>query len=69
MIDNILRPKLVGRDTEMHPLMVFFATLGGISFFGLPGFIIGPIIVSLFLALGEIYGIEFRNQLNEYNND
>lgn len=67
VIDNILKPKLVGRDTEMHPLMVFFATLGGISFFGLPGFIIGPIIVSLFLALGEIYSIEFRDQLNGYN--
>ena len=67
VIDNILRPKLVGKDTQMHPLMVFFATLGGISFFGLPGFIIGPIMVSLFLALGEIYTIEFRDQLKEYN--
>lgn len=67
VIDNVLRPKLVGRDTEMHPLLVLFATLGGISVFGLPGFIIGPIIVSLFLALGEIYTIEFRDQLKEYN--
>jgi predicted PurR-regulated permease PerM len=67
MIDNVLRPKLVGKDTQMHPLMVLFATLGGISFFGLSGFIIGPIIVSLFLALGEIYNIEFRDQLKEYN--
>jgi len=67
VIDNILRPKLVGRDTEMHPLLVFFATIGGISLFGLPGFIIGPIIVSLFMALGEIYSIEFRDQLKEYN--
>jgi predicted PurR-regulated permease PerM len=67
VIDNVLRPKLVGHDTQMHPLMVFFATIGGISFFGLPGFIIGPIIVSLFLALGEIYNIEFRDQLKEYN--
>jgi predicted PurR-regulated permease PerM len=69
VIDNILRPKLVGKDTQMHPLLVFFATLGGISLFGLPGFVIGPIIVSLFLALGEIYTIEFRSQLNEYNGD
>jgi len=69
VIDNILRPKLVGNDTQMHPLVVFFATLGGISLFGLPGFIIGPIIVSFFLALGEIYSVEFRNQLNEYNSD
>jgi predicted PurR-regulated permease PerM len=67
VLDNILRPKLVGRDTQMHPLMVFFATLGGITFFGLPGFVIGPIIVSLFLALGEIYTVEFRDQLNGYN--
>ena len=67
LIDNILRPKLVGKDTQMHPLMIFFATLGGISLFGLPGFIIGPIIVSLFMALGEIYSIEFKGQLAEYN--
>ncbi|MEP7162596.1 MAG: AI-2E family transporter [Candidatus Moraniibacteriota bacterium] len=67
VIDNILRPKLVGKDTQMHPLMVFFASLGGISFFGLPGFIIGPIIVSLFMALWEIYTMEFKQQLTEYN--
>ncbi|MDO8566444.1 MAG: AI-2E family transporter [Candidatus Moranbacteria bacterium] len=67
VIDNVLRPKLVGKDTQMHPLLVLFATLGGISLFGLTGFIIGPIVVSLFLALGEIYSIEFRDQLKEYN--
>lgn len=67
VIDNLLRPKLVGRDTRMHPLMVLFATLGGIALFGLAGFILGPIIVSLFLALAEIYSIEFREQLKEYN--
>lgn len=67
VIDNILRPKLVGQDTQMHPLLVFFATIGGIALFGIPGFIIGPIIVSLFLALSEIYSIEFRSQLKAYN--
>jgi len=67
VIDNVLRPKLVGKDTEMHPLLILFATLGGIAVFGLAGFIIGPIIVSLFMALGEIYTIEFRDQLKEYN--
>ncbi|MCW1888096.1 MAG: AI-2E family transporter [Candidatus Moranbacteria bacterium] len=66
-VDNILRPKLVGKDTQMHPLMIFFATIGGIYFFGLPGFIMGPIVVSLFVALGEIYRIEFQAQLKEYN--
>lgn len=66
-IDNILRPKLVGRDTNMHPLLVFFATLGGLSLFGLLGFIIGPIIVALFLALADIYMTEFHRQLKSYN--
>jgi len=69
VIDNILRPKLVGKDTQMHPLMIFFAILGGIALFGLPGFIIGPIVVSLFLALGEIYSIEFKGQLESYNDE
>lgn len=67
LIDNFLRPKLVGRDTQMHPLMVFFATLGGIGVFGLLGFIIGPIIIALFLTLWEIYAVEFKQQLDKYN--
>lgn len=66
-IDNLLRPRLVGKDTALHPLLVFFATIGGISLFGLAGFIIGPIIVSLFMALWEIYAVEFRDQLISYN--
>jgi predicted PurR-regulated permease PerM len=66
-IDNVLRPKLVGKDTQMHPLMILFATIGGLSFFGLPGFVMGPIVVALFMALAEIYSIEFRDQLKEYN--
>ena len=66
-IDNILRPKLVGNDTEMHPLLVFFATLGGLISFGIIGFIIGPVIMALFLALWEIYGKEFKGQLKKYN--
>lgn len=66
-VDNILRPKLVGRDTQIHPLLVFFSTIGGISLFGIPGFLIGPIIVSFFLALVRIYGREFRHDLDAYN--
>ena len=66
-IDNLLRPKLVGNDVEMHPLLVFFATLGGLISFGIIGFVIGPVIMALFLALWEIYGKEFKGQLNKYN--
>jgi predicted PurR-regulated permease PerM len=66
-VDNVLRPKLVGGDTEIHPLLVFFATLGGILSFGVIGFVLGPVIMALFLALWEIYGKEFNGQLSKFN--
>jgi predicted PurR-regulated permease PerM len=66
-VDNILRPKLVGRDTQMHPLLILFSTLGGIAFFGISGFIVGPIVISLFVALWNIYSLEFKTQLEQYN--
>lgn len=59
-VDNVLRPKLVGQDTQMHPLMIFFGTIGGIAAFGIIGFIMGPIIAALFVTIWEIYASEFR---------
>jgi predicted PurR-regulated permease PerM len=64
-IDNILRPILVGRDTRMHELFVFFSTLGGIAMFGMFGFIIGPVIAALFVTVWEIYGETFSEGLSE----
>jgi predicted PurR-regulated permease PerM len=66
-IDNFIKPRLVGRDTQLHPLLVLFSTLGGISLFGIVGFIVGPIIMSLFVALWEIYSLEFKHQLKKFN--
>lgn len=63
-IDNFLRPKLVGRDAGMHDLMIFFSTIGGLSVFGLMGFILGPVIAVLFLTVLEIYSIEFKSLLD-----
>ncbi len=62
-LDNILRPRLVGKDTEMHDLFVLFGTLGGISMFGLLGIIIGPIVAALFITIWEIYGDAFQDFL------
>ena len=64
-MDNLLRPKLVGKDTEMHELMILFGTLGGIIMFGMVGMIIGPVIAALFVTVWEIYGIEFKEVLPE----
>lgn len=62
-IDNLLRPRLVGKDAGMHDLMIFFSTLGGIAVFGVMGFIIGPILTALLLSVLDIYGYEFQAQL------
>jgi len=58
-VDNVLRPRLVGRDTEMHDLMILFSTLGGIAAFGPMGFIIGPILAAVFVTSWEIFGTAF----------
>jgi predicted PurR-regulated permease PerM len=62
-LDNVLRPRLVGKDTEMHDLFVLFGTLGGISLFGILGIIIGPIVAALFITVWEIYGQAFEAYL------
>jgi predicted PurR-regulated permease PerM len=64
-IDNIFRPILVGRDTQMHELFIFFGTLGGLGMFGLPGLIIGPVIAALFVTVWDIYGETFSESLLE----
>lgn len=55
LVDNILRPKLVGRDTRMPDWLVFIAILGGISTVGLSGFVVGPIVAGLFITSWEMF--------------
>lgn len=63
-IDNFIRPILVGKDSELHPLLVLFSTLGGILTFGISGFIIGPVIASLLLAFWEMYDEYYKKDLD-----
>ena len=62
-VDNLLRPRLVGGDTEMPDLLILLSTLGGLSMFGAVGLIIGPVIAGIFLTVWEIYGTTFRELL------
>lgn len=64
VIDNVLRGPLVGKDTQMHPLLIFFATLGGLLSFGITGIIIGPVITAFFLSIWEIYAQKYKAELN-----
>lgn len=61
-IDNVLRPRLVGRDTQMHDLLIFCSTIGGLDLFGPPGFIVGPILAALLLTVWDICAATFRTQ-------
>jgi predicted PurR-regulated permease PerM len=64
-VDNLLRPQLVGRDTQMHELLIFFSTLGGLLLFGATGFIVGPILAALFVTAWEMFGTAFHSELVE----
>jgi predicted PurR-regulated permease PerM len=55
MVDNFLRPFFISARTNIHPLLLFFAVLGGIQAFGLIGLVAGPLVATLFLTLVEIY--------------
>jgi predicted PurR-regulated permease PerM len=55
LVDNIVKPLLVKRGLDMHGGIVFFALLGGLAVFGTVGLLLGPLIVSFFLALLRIY--------------
>jgi predicted PurR-regulated permease PerM len=62
LVDNMLRPMLVGKDTKMPDYMVLMSTLGGMAIFGLNGFVIGPVIAAMFMAVWEIYLLRRKTQ-------
>ena len=55
-IDNVLRPLLIGKDTEMPDLLVLLTTLGGLAMFGAAGILIGPIIGALYMTVWKLWG-------------
>ena len=59
-VDNILRPLLVGRETRMPDYMILLSTLGGLSVFGMAGFVAGPVIAALFLSVWDMFAQEQR---------
>lgn len=63
LIDNILRPLLVGRSTKIPDAIVLISTLGGLTLFGITGFIIGPIIAGFFLSLWKIFEVDYETEL------
>jgi len=64
LIDNIIGPKLIGSESHMHPLFVLLSVLGGLSLFGVSGFLLGPLLFGFFIALSEIY----KTKIQEIHN-
>ncbi|WP_315757689.1 AI-2E family transporter [Bradyrhizobium sp. SZCCHNRI2007] len=62
LVDNVLRPILVGQDTKMPDYVVLISTLGGIEAFGLNGFVIGPVIAAMFIAIWDIFSTSRRER-------
>jgi predicted PurR-regulated permease PerM len=62
-IDNLVKPLLIRRGSEIHTLWLFFGVMGGIGAFGFLGLILGPLLIAVLFALMEIYKIEFRGEL------
>jgi len=63
LLDNFLRPRLIGRDARMSDLLILLSTLGGIILLGAVGFIVGPIVAALFVTVWHIFGEAFHDWL------
>ena len=59
LVDNLLRPVLVGRGAKMPDYLILLATLGGLSVFGLAGFVAGPVVAALFLVMWDMFADEY----------
>ena len=65
LADNVLRPLLVGRDTQMPDFLILISTLGGLAVFGLSGVVIGPLIAAFFLTVWQMFEEEFGGRLQD----
>ncbi len=61
LVDNILRPILVGKDTRMPDWVILISTLGGMALFGISGFVIGPLVAALFMSAWDLFATSESN--------
>ncbi len=61
LIDNFLKPKLIGKKTNLHTLLIFITVVGGLYTFGFVGILLGPIVAALLITFLEIYRLRFVN--------
>lgn len=62
IIEYVVKPRVIGSEVKMNSLLVFIGIIGGIKLFGILGIIYGPLIITIFLTLAEIYRLEYKGQ-------
>jgi predicted PurR-regulated permease PerM len=62
VIEYLVKPRLIGQGMQMNALLVFIGIIGGIKVFGILGIVYGPLIITIFLTLAEIYRLEYRDK-------
>lgn len=63
-IEHVIRPKLIGSVADIHPLLVLLGVVGGLAVFGFIGFILGPLVLSVFMTVLHLYRKEFAKRLD-----
>ncbi len=63
IMEYVVKPRLIGKGMSMNPILVFIGILGGLKLFGILGIIYGPLIMTIFLTLAEIYRLEYRDTM------
>ena len=63
IVEYLVKPRLIGKGMQMNSLLVFIGILGGLKLFGILGIIYGPLIMTVFLTLAEIYRLEYKNSV------
>ena len=63
IIEYLIKPRLIGKGMQMNSLLVFIGIIGGLKLFGILGIVYGPLIITIFLTLAEIYRLEYKEQL------
>jgi predicted PurR-regulated permease PerM len=63
VIEYIVKPRVIGKGMQMNALLVFIGIIGGIKLFGILGIIYGPLIITVFITMAEIYRLEYKGNM------
>lgn len=66
LVDNLLRPVLVAKDTAMPDVLILLSVLGGLTLFGVAGIIIGPVITAFFLSMWQLFEHDYEKELKKH---